>query len=676
MKPPTNFVAKPGDGKVTLSWSPVTGATGYNLYRSTASGAEVFMWRVVGTTFTDSGLTDGVAYYYKVTAITESSLSSESQATPVAPVSSPIIVSAGPAQTVNVGDTVNFTGTVSGGTPPLGYLWNFGDGTTLTGILKPSHTYPAAGSFTVSLQATDSTGKSSQGTVLITVNPVIVPPAPPLLHSCNLQYLGLFRVPLYPTPPGSDPSANLSYGGTALAYDPAHNGLFIVGAVNGIQSGSIAELSIPAPVNGSITSMNTATFLQPFAAVVSKLPNDPLIPLSANGNQLPNIGGLIVVGGNIIGTAFVGYDSSGMAMHSHFTVSSTNLASASVSGLYQVGSLGGGLVGGYMTAIPAEWQSKFGCTHLTGQSDLSVISRTSSGPAAFGFNPATLASGVNPVIAYMYYPVSDPLGPYEGQANPIQSGTTSVAGMVFVPGTSTVLFVGSTGSSYNGYGVGNDWGVPSNNKGAMALNNSYAFQVWAYNANDLLASLNEFIKPWQVRPYDVWNFTVPGISGNVTIGGVAFDPATNKVYVSLLNTDQVKPYTNLPLIAVFQIVPDAIAPCPEIGTLTGAPSVPPNFDPAYFDKPQSVGTYAGPVNHGDQVVLTAGNVYDTSGGSISKVAFYLNDALLGQGAPTAIGNWTITITAPATAGTYTVKAIATSGGNLQSAPVSWTLVVI
>ena len=78
-------------------------------------------------------------------------------------------------------------------------------------------------------------------------------------------------------------------------------------------------------------------------------------------------------------------------MNSHFVLSSLNLSTASVGGLYQVGTQGAGLVAGYMTPIPSEWQAALGDTYLTGQADIPIISRTSSGPAAFGFNPSDLS---------------------------------------------------------------------------------------------------------------------------------------------------------------------------------------------------------------------------------------------------------------------------------------------
>ncbi len=40
---------------VSLSWNALNGADGYNVYRSTSSGAETFLATVTGTTFTDTG---------------------------------------------------------------------------------------------------------------------------------------------------------------------------------------------------------------------------------------------------------------------------------------------------------------------------------------------------------------------------------------------------------------------------------------------------------------------------------------------------------------------------------------------------------------------------------------------------------------------------------------------
>jgi hypothetical protein len=88
---PTNLSATAGVNSVGLTWSAVSGATGYNVYRGTASGDLSTKTKVMSSTpsiaFNDSGLTNGTTYYYQVTAINangESSGSSEVSAVPSA----------------------------------------------------------------------------------------------------------------------------------------------------------------------------------------------------------------------------------------------------------------------------------------------------------------------------------------------------------------------------------------------------------------------------------------------------------------------------------------------------------------------------------------------------------------------------------------------------------------
>ena len=68
-----------------------------------------------------------------------------------------------------VGDTVNFTQNVIGGTPPYVFVWNFGDGGTSTGATV-LHTYSVPNAYTVTLNVTDSSGQSSLSSLQVTVN--------------------------------------------------------------------------------------------------------------------------------------------------------------------------------------------------------------------------------------------------------------------------------------------------------------------------------------------------------------------------------------------------------------------------------------------------------------------------------------------------------------------------
>ena len=87
---PTNLTATEGDSKVTLSWNAVTGATGYNVKRSTTAGGPytTIATNVKGTSYVDNTVTNGTTYYYVITAVddsgNESTNSNEAFATPVA----------------------------------------------------------------------------------------------------------------------------------------------------------------------------------------------------------------------------------------------------------------------------------------------------------------------------------------------------------------------------------------------------------------------------------------------------------------------------------------------------------------------------------------------------------------------------------------------------------------
>ena len=68
------------------------------------------------------------------------------------------------------GESVAFTASVSGGTTPYSYQWNFGDAATATGA-SSTHKYSMAGTFTVSLAVTDNSSPqqaaSAQQTVVV-----------------------------------------------------------------------------------------------------------------------------------------------------------------------------------------------------------------------------------------------------------------------------------------------------------------------------------------------------------------------------------------------------------------------------------------------------------------------------------------------------------------------------
>ncbi|MDQ2982572.1 MAG: hypothetical protein M3R70_01410, partial [Actinomycetota bacterium] len=66
---PTGLTATAGHAQVSLNWNASTGATSYTVKRSTVSGGPYTAIATVTTTsYTNTGLTNGVTYYYVVTA--------------------------------------------------------------------------------------------------------------------------------------------------------------------------------------------------------------------------------------------------------------------------------------------------------------------------------------------------------------------------------------------------------------------------------------------------------------------------------------------------------------------------------------------------------------------------------------------------------------------------------
>ena len=157
--------------QVSLAWDPSTSSNvaGYRIYYRQASdnysnicgsGAAC---KDTGkqTSSTLTGLQDGVPYYFVVKAYDTSTPPIESG--PSNEVCQPCASSTAPTANFSASSTSgaplkwNFTDTSTG--TPTSWSWKFGDGSTSTVQTPPTHTYTTAGSYTVSLTATNSAGQ-------------------------------------------------------------------------------------------------------------------------------------------------------------------------------------------------------------------------------------------------------------------------------------------------------------------------------------------------------------------------------------------------------------------------------------------------------------------------------------------------------------------------------------
>ena len=82
---PTGLVATPGDASMVLTWTAVSGATSYHVYRG-----GVLVGSPTAATWTDAGLTNGTAYTYYVKAVTDTTEGTASTSVVATPAKPPV----------------------------------------------------------------------------------------------------------------------------------------------------------------------------------------------------------------------------------------------------------------------------------------------------------------------------------------------------------------------------------------------------------------------------------------------------------------------------------------------------------------------------------------------------------------------------------------------------------
>ncbi len=350
----------------------------------------------------------------------------------------------------------------------------------------------------------------------------------PRLSADNISYLGSFAVD---GTDGTDAKEGLlTYGGRALSVNATARTLMIGGHA---WHNRLCEIAIPDDFERG------TRVVQPCSDVtegrLSRIDDGPI-----------NLGGSLIYKGRLIVSAYSFYDADANQERSHF-VSGLNLSQADdAQGPFRVGKdQEAGFVSGYMAHVPEEWQSLVGGPALTGNCCLSIISRTSSGPALSVFNPDDVGRE-NPVPAteLVGYPLEDSLAPGNTR-NLLFNLTAFIAGVAFPSGTRSVLFIGRIGEGNYCYGEVTECPDPASPyKGPHMY--PYRHQVWAYDVLDLIEVKRGKKRPWEVQPYATWRLTEMDDTGSANINGAAYDLTTRRLYIT-------EDYGERPFVHVYEI---------------------------------------------------------------------------------------------------------------------------
>ena len=176
----SGLAATGGSGQIALAWTATTGATGYTVRRATTSGGAytVVVSGITGTTYTDTGLTDGTTYFYVVTPANTSgdganSAEASTATIPAAPT--------GLTATGSVGQ-IALTWTASTGATSYNVLRatssNGSYTTVATGLTDTSYTDTGLANGTTYYYAVTATNASGSSANSTQVNAITAPDAP------------------------------------------------------------------------------------------------------------------------------------------------------------------------------------------------------------------------------------------------------------------------------------------------------------------------------------------------------------------------------------------------------------------------------------------------------------------------------------------------------------------
>lgn len=365
----------------------------------------------------------------------------------------------------------------------------------------------------------------------------------------QLDYQGAFRIPN-----GTFGSSTVSYSYGAIGFNPDRHSIFIAGHE---RQGAVAEFTIPQLVKSTtITDLKMAGApVQGFSNVVNKAAIDQ--------GQGIVINGLFYSNNKLMVNVYRFYDQSPYLQTPTLILdNATNIASSPARGYLTFA--GGSKAAGWISPIPAEFQSVLGGTHITGFSSSTgraLIHNGSVGPSAYAFNPVEAMANSSSItkinsIELMSYSlgqtglISEDSQLY--QPGQIWTHASEASYGIIVPGTRSYLVVGGSGGHQSGMSYGNP---PYGGYKGHYTNDQYDKYpyYWLFDVNDLEKVRNGQMRPYSVRPYAHGKLAAPFQTSiaNYVKGGT-FDSATGIMYLTIETADNLQGAGNPPIIVAYK----------------------------------------------------------------------------------------------------------------------------
>lgn len=375
----------------------------------------------------------------------------------------------------------------------------------------------------------------------------------PLIQKPDLEYIGSFALPSMEAG-----TSRFGYGGHAIIpYTDSlgRTSLYIQG--HDQRPGQVAQVAVSSRLSKSFdySQLEVAELLQPFAEVTDGSLSSKLGITSPDG---ASVYGLFPYKDKLIVSATEYYGCTQSMTHG---VSSLDLSRTNdFAGFFQVdGAANPRAIAGPMAEVPAAWRTLLGGSLLTGNWGIPIVGCNSAGPALTAFDPEDL--GVKtpvPGSTLLFHSLEHPLcegaqcsfPDPEAHTSALYNLSSGFGGVAFPEATRSVLIFGRQGTGTYCYGTpdacGGDPAAPDA-KGPHAY--PYRYQIWAYDAKDLLRVKEGTLKPYEPRPYSVW--TVADLdgwvgAGNANIEGAGYDNKSGRWYITTA-------YGEEPRVDVFQI---------------------------------------------------------------------------------------------------------------------------